>query len=155
LLLDGPVPAATKQVRLDSFRAGTALHLESVADFFPRAGPHLAGKLLQATFRSSNNVLRAAFLEPLQVGVADHTAIENPNAALLAIACLHAFDDVLDGLAVVLVAGKHLVAERIAFAADDQTDAHLLAVGAVVTRIAALGLRVGCRRAFEVSARDV
>ena len=56
---------------------------------------------------------------------------------------------------VVGVAGEHLVAQRKAVEGHDQRDADLLAVGAMIAGIAALGLRVGFRLAFEIGARDV
>ena len=53
------------------------------------------------------------------------------------------------------VAGEHFVAQREAIEGDHQSDAHLFAVGAVIARVAALGLRIGGRLAFEVGRGDV
>ena len=64
-------------------------------------------------------------------------------------------DDRLQGPRIVGVAGEHLVAQGKAVEGHDQRDAHLLAVGPMIARIAALCLRVGFRLAFEIGARDV
>ncbi len=53
------------------------------------------------------------------------------------------------------IAGEHLVAQGKAVEGHDQRDAHLLAVGAMIARVAALRLRVGFGLAFEIRARDV
>jgi hypothetical protein len=47
------------------------------------------------------------------------------------------------------VTGEHFVAQRKAIESDDQSNAHLLAIGAMITGIAALRLRVGFRLAFK------
>ena len=53
------------------------------------------------------------------------------------------------------VARKHFVAQREAIEGDHQGDAHLLAIGAVIARVAALRLRIGERFAFEVGRGDI
>jgi hypothetical protein len=49
----------------------------------------------------------------------------------------------------------HLVAKWKAVEGHDQRDAHLLAVGTMIARIPAPGLRIGLRLALEICARDV
>jgi len=53
------------------------------------------------------------------------------------------------------ITGKHLVAEGKAVKGDDKRDQDLLAVGAMVTRVAPLRLRVGFRLAFEIGAGHI
>ena len=53
------------------------------------------------------------------------------------------------------VAGEDFVAQRKAVERHHQSNANLLAVGAMIAGIAALRLRVGFRQAFEIGARDV
>jgi hypothetical protein len=53
------------------------------------------------------------------------------------------------------IAGEHLVAQWKAVEGHDQRDAHLLAVGTMIARIPAPGLRIGLRLALEIRARDV
>jgi hypothetical protein len=53
------------------------------------------------------------------------------------------------------VAGEHFVAQRKAIEGHHKRDAHLLAVGAMIARIAALRLRVRFGLALKVGARDV
>ena len=67
----------------------------------------------------------------------------------------HGRYDRLQGLRIVGVTGEHLIAERKAVEGHDQRDADLLAVGAVIAGIAALGLWVPFRQSFEVRARHV
>jgi hypothetical protein len=68
---------------------------------------------------------------------------------------LHGAHDGLHGLGVVRVAGEHLVAQREAVEGHHQSDADLLAVGAVIAAVAALRQRVGLRLALEVGAGHV
>ena len=70
------------------------------------------------------------------------------RASIVSTICLH-------GRGVMGVAGEHFVAQREAIEGDHQSDAHLLAVGTVIARVAALGLRIGGRLAFEVGRGDV
>ncbi len=53
------------------------------------------------------------------------------------------------------VAGEHLVAQREAIKGNHQGDAHLFAIGAVIARVAAFGLRIGGSLAFEVGRGDI
>lgn len=57
--------------------------------------------------------------------------------------------------AVLGIAGEHLMSDREAVAIDDQADHHLLAVRAVVARIAALRFGIGRGLAFEVDRGQV
>src|ERR1700736_3365627 len=48
------------------------------------------------------------------------------------------------------IAGKHLVANGKAFSPDHETDDHLFAVRATITRMTALGLGIGFRQALKI-----
>ena len=62
---------------------------------------------------------------------------------------------VLQGGGIMRVAGKHFVAQRKPIEGDHQRDTHLLAIGAVIARVAALRVRVGCRFALRSRSGDV
>ena len=53
------------------------------------------------------------------------------------------------------IAGEHLVDQWKAVEGHDQRDAHLLAVGTMIARIAAPGLRIGLRLALKERTRHV
>ena len=53
------------------------------------------------------------------------------------------------------IAGEHFVAQGKAVEGHDESDAHLLAVGPMVARVAALCQRVGFGLAFEIRAGDI
>ena len=133
----------------------TALDFQPLADRLPTAVAQGVGELLQPGPRRADDVARTAFFQPVECRLADHAAIQDPDASAAAVTGFHAGDDFPDGGAIVAVAGEDLVAERIAVARHHQTDEHLLAVGPMVARVAAPGLRIGSGLALKVSAGDV
>src|SRR5262245_15096794 len=155
LLLGGAGRAAAEDEGLHAVAVRAALHLQALAERLPAALPQGGGELLQAAPRRADDIPGAAAAEPGQGGLADHAAVQDPNPPLAAVAALHPGHDLLDGGAVVAVAGEDLVAQRVALPGDDQADEHLLAVAAVIARVAALRLRVGRGFALEVGAGDV
>src|SRR5262245_1212900 len=155
LFLAGAGGAAAQDEGLDAGVVRTALDLPSVPQCFPRAVPNGVSDLLETAAWRADDGPRAASLQPAQAGLADHAAVEDPAAPLAAVPVLHARDGLPQRRAVVAVAGENLVAQGVAVAADDQPDEHLLAVGAVVTRVAAPGLGVGDGLALEVGAGKV
>jgi hypothetical protein len=68
---------------------------------------------------------------------------------------LHGVDDRLQCLGIVGVAGEDLVAQGKAIEGHHQRNQDLLAVGTVITRIAALRLPVGLRQTLEIGAGDI
>jgi hypothetical protein len=68
---------------------------------------------------------------------------------------LHGGHDRLQGSRVVGVAGEHFIAQGKAIKGHNKRDAHLLAIGPMISGIAALSQRIGFCLAFEVRARDV
>src|SRR5262249_3940888 len=155
LLLRGAGVAAAEDEGLGAVGVWTALDLQPVAQRLPAAVAQGGGEPLEAAPRRADDVARAAAAQPGQGGLADHAAVQHPDAPLAAVAGLHARHDLLDGGAVGAVAGEALVAQGVAIAGHDQADEHLLAILAVVAGVAAARLRVGGRLALEVGAGDV
>ena len=58
-------------------------------------------------------------------------------------------------LAILSVAGEHLVGDRKALAVDHEPDHDLLAVGAVIARVAALGLVIAGALAFKIGRGEI
>jgi hypothetical protein len=92
----------------------------------------------------------------VEVVVEGHAAVDHHGCALPQAGALgEAIEHGGEGLAVLGVAGKHLVGDRKALAADHQADHDLLAVGSMIAGIAALGLVVAGARALEVGRGEI
>src|SRR5262249_17586654 len=113
LLLGGPVGAAAQDEGLHAVAVGTALDLQPFALRPPVAAAHVAGELLEPAARRADDVARAALLQPTETRLANHTAVQDPDAPLAAIEGLHARHDLLQGRAVLAVAGEDLVAQGV------------------------------------------
>jgi len=90
------------------------------------------------------------------VVVVGHAAIDDDGAALGQADAL--FEQIEHGRqsgAVLGIASEHLMGDREAVAVDDEADHHLLAVRAVVARVAASGFAIGRGLAFEVGRGQV
>ena len=96
-----------------------------------------------------------ALLEEGQGFLADHAAIHDPDATALAETLFDVGDDRLDGLQILLVAGEGFVRQRKAFARHHQGQHDLLAIAALVARVAASGHFVGLHQALEVTAGEI
>jgi hypothetical protein len=118
-------------------------------------GGKVSAELLQLRLRRADDVAPAGVAQPREILGARHAAIGDPHPSHHAMAGLHGGHDRLQGPRVVGVAGEHLVAQRKTVEGHDQRDAHLLAVGTMIARIAAPGLRVGFCLALEIGAGDV
>ena len=118
-------------------------------------GGKLGAELLELRLRRPDDVAPAGLAQPGEVVGARHAAVGDPDASQHAVARLHGGHDRLQGARIVGVAGEHLVAQRKAVEGHHQRDAHLLAVGTVIARVAAPGLWVGFRQALEIRAGDV
>jgi hypothetical protein len=92
-------------------------------------------------FRGAHQITGAAPAQPREVVFRVDAAVEDPDAAGLAVFGLDALHDVLEGGHVDGVAGEGFIGQRKALGGDHQRDDKLLAVGAVVTRVAAFGFR--------------
>jgi hypothetical protein len=82
-------------------------------------------------------------------------AVGNPDPSDHAVPGLHGVHDRLQSLRIVSVAGEHFVAEWKAVKGHHQRDAHLLAVGPMIARVTAPGLRIGLRLALKIGARHL
>jgi len=85
-----------------------------------------------------------------QVALGGHAAIKTNEASATATALFEFFDQGVESLGVTGVAGERFVAEGKAIAVDGEADAQLLAIGAMVAGIAALGLGIAGHASFEV-----
>src|ERR1039457_6467855 len=90
-----------------------------------------------------------------QVGLGGHVAIKANEASQAAAALFEFFDQWVEGLGVAGVAGEGFIAEGKAIAVDGQADAQLLAIGAMVAGVAALGLGIAGHASFEVGTCQV
>ena len=95
--------------------------------------------------------------ELLEVLLERHAAVDDDHlpAAKAAHARFERVEHRRQACAVLGVAVEDLVCLGEAVAVDDQTDDHLLAVGALVARVAALGAGIGQRLTFEVRGGQV
>src|SRR5262249_43483241 len=143
LLFGGAGGTTAEDEGVGALALGAALHLQPLAQHLPGALAQGGGERPQPAARRADDVARAAPPQPGQRVLADHAAVEYPDAAVAAVAGFHAGDDLGHGGAVVAVAGEDLVAQGVAVPGHDQADQHLFTIAAVVARVAALGLRVG------------
>src|SRR6516225_9067399 len=109
----------------------------------------------QPNFFSSDLGAPASLPQPREIVSARHAAIGDPDTPQHAMPGLHGRDNRLQRPRIMGITGKHLVAEGKAVKGDDKRDQDLLAVGAMVTRVAPLRLRVGFRLAFEIGAGHI
>ena len=114
--------------------------------------------LLEATqhgFGRADDVTAVTLAQHLQIRLADHAAVEHPDALTAAVLLLHRIDDGLERFRIVAIALENFVAQRQSVLGDDQTDAHLRTIGSMIARMAALGHRIGHALAFEIRTRDI
>ena len=105
---------------------------------------------------AGDQVMQLAGFDLGDVFVIGHAAIDDDGAAFgQADARLEQVEHGGQRGAVLGVAGKDLMGDREAVAIDDEADHHLLAVRAVVARIAALGFAVGGGVALEIGRGQV
>ena len=121
------------------------------AFFFQERGLEFA----QLALRRADEVAGLARAQKLDVLLADHPAIHDPDALGLAVLLFHHFDDRLHRRHIGPVPGKDFIGKRQPLGRADQPDADLLAVGARVARVAAGGLFVLRGLPFEKGARHI
>src|SRR5262249_29692535 len=92
-------------------------------------------KLLHLAARRAHQILPTAFTNGRQILLAHNAPIKHPDPSRLAVLALYHAQNRLHGGDVSAVAVEGLVAERKAFAVDDERDHHLFAVGPVIARI--------------------
>jgi hypothetical protein len=156
LLFAAPVGRAAQDHGLAGLGVARELDLDPLMDHAPAVGAgKLGAELLQLRLRRADDVAPAGLTQPCQIGGTGHAAVGDPHPSQHAMPGLHDGHDRLQGPRVVGVAGEQLVAQGKSVEGHDERDAHLLAVGPMITGIAALGLRVRPGLAFEVCARDI
>ena len=84
------------------------------------------------------------------VFLARHAAITAPNAIRLAVLRFHRFDDLLMRFAVMRVAGEHFIAKRNTVFCNDKTDANLLAIAAMIARMAVFRKRIAIALTLKI-----
>src|SRR5207244_832619 len=81
--------------------------------------------------------------------------VHDPDALAFAEAGFDGVDDELDGGEVARVAGERLMRQRETITRDDEGDDDLLAVAAMIARVAALGEFIVLGEALEVAAGEI
>ena len=155
LLFAAPIDRAAQDRCLACVRPTRQLDLDALADLAPAARlGQLGGELAQLRLGRADDVAPPGLAQPRQVRALDmprsaiHTRPTTPWRASM-------LSTMVCTVAVVGVAGEHLVAQREAIEGNHQADANLLAVGPVIASVAALRQRVGLRLAFEVGAGHI
>ena len=132
------------------------LDLDAFVDHAPAVrASEFKSELLQFRLRRADDIAPASLAQPRQIVGAGHAAIGDPDPPQHAMPGLHGGYDRLQGSRVVGIAGEYFVAQGKAVEGHDQRDAYLLAVGAMITGIAALRLRIGRGLALKIRARHV
>src|SRR6202048_3183570 len=155
-LLAAPIGGTAQDHGLLGLGVAREFDLDAFVDRAPsvRAG-EFKGELLQFRLRRSDDIAPAGLAQPRQIAGAGHAAIGDPDPPQHAMPGLHGGYDRLQGSRVVGVAGENLVAQGKAVEGHYQRDTHLLAVGTMIARIAALRLRIGRGVALKIRARHV
>src|SRR6185369_9103824 len=158
LLLGAAVAAAGQY---EHFRAVVAIVRDDLFDldaFLHRRPIAFEQVLLEATqhgFGRADDVAAVTLAKHLQIRLADHAAVEHPDALTAAVLLLHRIDDGLERFRIVAIALENFVAQRQSVLGDDQTDADLRTIGPMIARMAALGHWIGRALAFEIRTRDI
>src|SRR5579859_4333909 len=134
---------------------GLDLHVGIVGQALPAGVAQLVVKRDQRLAVRRQKITPPRFTEEGQALVADHAAVHDPDTIALAETCFDGVDDALDGLHIARVAGPGVVSQREAFARHHQGDHDLLAVAAMVARVAVAGQVVVLGQALEVAAGQV
>ena len=114
-----------------------------------------AFELTQLAFGGSDDVQGSARSQIIQIVLAGHPPVHRPYPFGAAVLGFHPVHDVLHCGDVSPVARKDLIGQRQAFGGHHQTDAYLLAVRALISTVAAPGLRVALALPFEIGAGHV
>jgi hypothetical protein len=150
-----PIGQATQNHSLPGLGMAREFDLNTFVDRVPTIRGERGGQLLQLRFRRADDVAPAGFTQPLQIASTAHAAVRDPDAPHHGMPRLHCRYDCLQCSRIVDVAREDLVAQRKPVEGHHQSDAHLLAVGAMIAGVTALRLRIGFRLAFKIGACDV
>ena len=149
LLLPGGTAAKDKRL-VGAKGGGTELHLQTRVHLVPVALQELRLKPLQQTLGRADNVSAALGAEQAEVRLARHAAVHDPDTVRFAVERLHFPHDLVDCFRVVPVAFEGLEAEGDPFFGNDQRDADLLTVEALIPGVAALGLGVARGKPLKI-----
>ena len=151
-----PIGRAAQDHGLAGLGVARELDLDAFVDRAPTVrGGERRGELLQLRLRCADDVAPAGLAQPREIPGTGHAPVGDPDASQHSMPGLHGGYDRLQGPRIMGIAGEHLVAQGKAVEGHDQRDADLLAVGAMIARVAALRLRVGFRLALKVGACHV
>ena len=151
-----PIGRAAQDHGLAGLGVARELDLDAFVDRAPTVrGGERRGELLQLRLRCADDVAPAGLAQPREIPGTGHAPVGDPDASQHSMPGLHGGYDRLQGPRIMGIAGEDFVAQGVAVAGDHQPDQHLLAVGPMIARVAALGLRIGRRHALEVGAGDV
>jgi len=115
----------------------------------------LALKLPQRVLCRTQDVAPPASPQKPHIFLARQTTVHNPDSPGSSVELFHVPHDLFERGGIVAVAGEHLITQGHPATAHHQRDIHLLAVRAMISRIAPLRLRVAFRLSLEVRAGDV
>ena len=103
-----------------------------------------------------DQIMMTASFDPLQICGIRHAAVDHHGAAgAFAGAPLKRAQHLIERSGVVAIAGEDFVRPGKAVAVEDQAHYYLFAVGALVARVAALGLRIARGQTFEVGRGEI
>ena len=117
--------------------------------------PQRSRVCFELTLGRTDQVAGAARAQPLQIGFADQTPIQHPQASRLSILLLHQTHDLLKRGDIVAVAGEHFIGDRQPFGRNHQSNAHLFAIRPVIATVAAGRFEIFLRQSFDVGAGDI
>ena len=105
---------------------------------------------------AGDDIVQLALRDLGEVVVEGHAAVDHHGCALPQAGALgEAIEHGGERLAILSVAGEHLVSDWKALAVDHEPDHDLLAVGAVIARVAALGLVIAGALAFKIGRGEI
>jgi len=119
------IDAPCEQECLFTIRTRHELHIDALLGHHPVLLGELPLKLPQHRLGRADDVLRPALPQELEVVVADHPPIHDPDTVEGAMLAFQRFDDALHRQRIVHIACEDLIAQREAFFGDDQADADL------------------------------
>ena len=125
--------AAAQNKRFLSVGRGTILNVDAFMDGVPLFTQKLFLKGLQLAFGCSDDVASLALFQKSNVLIADHTAIQNPDAISSTVLAFNFRDNFLYGGTVMTIAVEYFVTQWNTFSGHHQSDQHLLAIRTLVS----------------------
>src|SRR5262245_26969982 len=127
--------------------------LNAVADRMPIVGTRqFGGKSFEFRLGRTDNVASAGLAQPCQIFGTGHPTIGDPYTLEHSMSGFHDGYDRPQCFRVMDIAGEYFIAQRKAVESHNERNAHLLAVRALVARIASLGVRVSFSLTLKICA---